>query len=324
MADTDTVKCDTGNLTIYDEEALVFDGDVETCLREFATERVEELLKELFDQPADPPAAGIPGRVVSLPTPATLVPREKPVPKPKPLTKWEKFAKEKGIQKKKKSRMVFDEEKEEYRPRFGYKRANDESDVWAIPASSKDQKGEDPWTRMEREKKERIKKNKDQQLGNIKRGLVETQGANRIEGAIDLAAAAKASKADNKSKAESKRKKKHHVDVAISVAQRSTASQGIFDKKRVGEPNQRPLDRQGVNTAREHKDEKKASMDVLNRLMGAGPKEHESFNAEKAANQIMQTTSASALGIKRKGSKSGVKGGGEKRAKSGKGSKKKK
>lgn len=34
--------------------------------------------------------------VAHLPPPSTVIPREKPVPKPKPLTKWEKYAKEKG------------------------------------------------------------------------------------------------------------------------------------------------------------------------------------------------------------------------------------
>jgi regulator of ribosome biosynthesis len=54
------------------------------------------------------------------------------VPKEKELTKWEKFAKEKGIVKKKRSRMLFDEEKGEYLPRFGYKKANDQSKQWAF------------------------------------------------------------------------------------------------------------------------------------------------------------------------------------------------
>lgn len=37
------------------------------------------------------------------------LPREKPAPVPKPLTKWERFAKEKGIQKKKKPRTTWDD-----------------------------------------------------------------------------------------------------------------------------------------------------------------------------------------------------------------------
>ena len=46
---------------------------------------------------------------VELPLPNVILPREKPIPKPKPLTKWEKFRQEKGIlEKGKRSRMVYD------------------------------------------------------------------------------------------------------------------------------------------------------------------------------------------------------------------------
>ena len=44
-----------------------------------------------------------------------------PIPQPKPETKWAKYAKEKGITTKKRDRMVFDESKQEYAPRWGYK-----------------------------------------------------------------------------------------------------------------------------------------------------------------------------------------------------------
>lgn len=50
--------------------------------------------------------------------------RAKPIPEAKKETKWEKFAKEKGIQKKKRARMIWDEQTNEWRPRWGYKRAN--------------------------------------------------------------------------------------------------------------------------------------------------------------------------------------------------------
>ena len=34
--------------------------------------------------------------VAELPPPSTRLPREKPLPTPKPMTKWEQYAKEKG------------------------------------------------------------------------------------------------------------------------------------------------------------------------------------------------------------------------------------
>jgi len=46
---------------------------------------------------------------VTLPKPTTVLPREKPAPKGKAMTKWEKFREQKGIApRKKRSRLVFD------------------------------------------------------------------------------------------------------------------------------------------------------------------------------------------------------------------------
>ena len=41
------------------------------------------------------------------------------MPKPKPLTKWERFAKEKGISHKRKDKMVWDDEMQDWVPRWG-------------------------------------------------------------------------------------------------------------------------------------------------------------------------------------------------------------
>jgi regulator of ribosome biosynthesis len=56
-----------------------------------------------------------------LPPRSTPIPREKHIPTDKAQTRWEKFALEKGIKKKKRERMVWDEDKKEWRPRFGFK-----------------------------------------------------------------------------------------------------------------------------------------------------------------------------------------------------------
>ena len=55
-----------------------------------------------------------------MPARTTKIPREKPIPK-KVETKWEKYAKQKGIKKHKRERMVFDKDANEWRPRWGYK-----------------------------------------------------------------------------------------------------------------------------------------------------------------------------------------------------------
>lgn len=76
-------------------------------------------MNEIFSLPTQSSEAGI---LATLPEKCTtILPREKPVPAEKQLTRWEKFAKAKGITKQKRTRMVYDEQSGEYRPRWGYK-----------------------------------------------------------------------------------------------------------------------------------------------------------------------------------------------------------
>ena len=73
---------------------------------------------------------------IKLPPSTHQLPREKPVPKPKPLTRWEAYAKSKGIDKKsskakggeegKAGRLVWDDQVKEWLPKFGYKKAKAE------------------------------------------------------------------------------------------------------------------------------------------------------------------------------------------------------
>lgn len=79
------------------------------------------------------------GPVAKLPPPITQLPRAKPLPKPKPMTKWEKFAKAKGIQHKTRDRKTWDEEKQEWVNRWGWKGANkDKEEQWLteVPANA--------------------------------------------------------------------------------------------------------------------------------------------------------------------------------------------
>ncbi|KAK5111563.1 hypothetical protein LTR62_004859 [Meristemomyces frigidus] len=59
---------------------------------------------------------------IKLPAPSTRLPREKPVPKPKEKTTWEKFAEKKGIGKtRKEGNLKFDEASGEWKKKYGYK-----------------------------------------------------------------------------------------------------------------------------------------------------------------------------------------------------------
>ena len=118
-------------------DPAVAQGD-EDALRSLATKVTQSLIRQVFTLPSH---ATPDGRMVALPTPQFALPRFKPVPKPKPLTKWQKFAKEKGIVKKKQSKLLYDETAQDWKRRHGYKRGNDEAAVPVIEASDKDQVG---------------------------------------------------------------------------------------------------------------------------------------------------------------------------------------
>ncbi|KAK5124038.1 hypothetical protein LTR85_002235 [Meristemomyces frigidus] len=69
---------------------------------------------------------------IKLPEPTFQLPREKAVPKEKEKSKWEKFAAKKGIKaKKSEGKLVFDEAKGEWVPRYGYKGKKDDGD-WLV------------------------------------------------------------------------------------------------------------------------------------------------------------------------------------------------
>ncbi len=124
------------------------------------------------------------GPVALLPKESFRYPREKRVPEPKGLTVWERFAKEKGIKNKKRERMVFDEQTEEYKPRFGYKGVNKGVEEHAvIEVKEGDDPYADPWEAARREKKEKISKNEKQRLRNLERlekGKGKTSGKDKF------------------------------------------------------------------------------------------------------------------------------------------------
>ena len=93
-------------------------------LLSISRENTQLLINQLFSLPREQKADGA---YFSLPAPTTIVPREKPLPKEKPKTRWEKFAEQKGIEKKKRGRLVWDEATQQWAPRYGYKSVTDQA-----------------------------------------------------------------------------------------------------------------------------------------------------------------------------------------------------
>jgi regulator of ribosome biosynthesis len=204
-------------------------------LREIATQGTQAIVEQMFRLPTEPCDVGI---LAVMPAPITVLPREKPIPTPKPPTRWEQFASRKGIQKKgKRDRLVFDDATEEWKPRYGSQRAN-KGDSWIMEHKEGADPSEDPWTKLKQEKKERVAKNQKSQV----RNLLAASGQ-KLPGAIDLASAIKAAKpAPKQHKMEKNKKgedgmaKAQHAKAALHLAQQSTASMGKFDKLNKDEP----------------------------------------------------------------------------------------
>ncbi|KMS65357.1 hypothetical protein BVRB_036810, partial [Beta vulgaris subsp. vulgaris] len=136
------------------------------------------------------------------------------------MTTWEKFAQRKGIRSQKRDRLQYDDVNQDWRPRFGRNRANDNEAQWCCEHKDGVTTGADPWADLKAAKKARVAKNQGQQ----ERNLTGAKG-NRLPGTIDLASATQ-----RKVKGVAK-DKKGHVDVAYNIAAASTASMGVFDKK---------------------------------------------------------------------------------------------
>lgn len=225
----------------------------EDHLLQKANEGMTQLLSALWKLPTERSDVG---PIASLPTFFEIkIPRELPPPPPKKETKWEKFAKERGIgaNNEKRSRKVWDEATGTWLYRHGYQKANAGDSQWPIMEVRKnDDPYEDPWERERDAKRSRVDKNLVNRMKNEERaGTLSKGAANRAfkekkairekgrEGGkekipsglpIDLATGKKSGniKPINRGKELTK--------AALLATQRSTASLGKFDAMRDGEP----------------------------------------------------------------------------------------
>ena len=151
---------------------------------------LQRLVGDLFTLPSE---ADVNGRYVELPAGTTYFPRTKPLPpQEKPMTKWEKFAKEKGIKKRKRSKLVYDEQTDEWKRRHGYDRVKDADRIIIADAKMSDVPGktEDPFSREERERRERVEKNAGKQVKNLQKAVA-SHGKHVLPPTLQMSAAPK-------------------------------------------------------------------------------------------------------------------------------------
>lgn len=162
---------DLGLLAVFDPSALdttAYQVDREDYLQATAREGLQGLINALWERPTSVTDDGI---MASLPEIQTILPREKSLPKEKPLTKWENFAKSKGIASKpRRSRMQLDEDRDAFTASWGYKGKNKEIESqWAVEVPINAPADFDPRAKSKEDRKERVAKNEKQKMANLSR-----------------------------------------------------------------------------------------------------------------------------------------------------------
>ncbi|XP_074574188.1 ribosome biogenesis regulatory protein homolog [Curcuma longa] len=244
------------------------------CL-EKGTELVQAIANVLF---ALPSTEDRDGPIVRLPPPTAKLPREKHFPKPKPPTKWELFAKMKGIKPRKKGKRAFDEQTGAWKRLHGYDRVNDDKDIPIIEAKLTDEPGEDPFNKRKAEKKKRVEKQEKNRLGNLKQAAK----AGALPSHIQLAATAlpiTGTRTDVPRKSS-----KEELENVAGMAATATASGGKFDRKLPGE---KPLKHAGKHRK------------FLPVVEGKGMSSKEQEQTAKILEQLMSRSSNDILDVKK-------------------------
>eukprot|EP00123_Amoebidium_parasiticum_P014923 comp22702_c2_seq1/m.35224 comp22702_c2_seq1/g.35224 ORF comp22702_c2_seq1/g.35224 comp22702_c2_seq1/m.35224 type:complete len:311 (-) comp22702_c2_seq1:80-1012(-) len=283
--DKDPLTYDLGNLAAFDTAPLdnkLMKADTEAYLKALSRDNCQLLINQIWQLPVERREDAY---VCELPAPTTHLPREKPIPQPKAQTKWEKFAEAKGIQKRKKSRMVFDEERQDWAPRWGYNRANDETKDWikVLPDNKEQDPYEDMYAKALAAKKERINKNARQQQRNM-------QAAGTAPKPVAVQA-----------------QKKANIEKKIVETKSSTASIGRFDQQLKNEPKLKGVSKgkkrqyEPVAPSRDQRgDEKAKAMRLMEKVLS---KDTSIIDTNKAANKALQGQQKKAAAAKKQGGK---------------------
>ena len=169
---------DLGNLTLTDLNALPPGADSDTITArlveniDFALTALLDIKKQAMhanevlpeeEQIHDFQAATL---ALDLPAPEEVFPRSRKLPEVKKETKWQKFAKEKGIKKRKRTGMSYDPTLKQQVARWGRKSKKNALD---LPIMEEKANGRDPFSDARTEKKLRVAKNRLKQAKNMQR-----------------------------------------------------------------------------------------------------------------------------------------------------------
>ncbi|KAN0063935.1 Rhodanese-related sulfurtransferase [Thecaphora frezii] len=270
---------DLGLLASFDLNPLTtaYNDDREAYLASRARNATQALINQIFNLPITRHPDH--GPLATLPRFTTRLPREKSMPKPKPLTKWEKFAKAKGISHKKKDKMVYDEATGEWVPRWGYNGINKkEEEQWIHVLKSGEDADTDPAARARGERKARKLKNESQRLKNEARARAEMASSSKQDSLVGAGAGAGGKKsglgsgsADQIAKAAARQKRKAELEADVLRNRNSTASMGRFDKRLEGESKPKGIKRKFEPTEGDTAAERAQSLALLSKLGKGAP-----------------------------------------------------
>lgn len=254
MSKVDDLVYDLGYLAAFDSHPIDMekyknDGNY---LLQVSQENTQLLINKLYDLPQEEDEEGL---FIETPKPENLLPREKPVPKPKEPSKWELLAKRKGIKSKDKDKLVYSEQHDEFRTRYGYKSKNEVPEDWVIEQKQNEEidPSVDPFLEKRLKKKKKKEIEKLNQLGNLAK-TAKAQGR-LIPGSITD---------------KIKKKNKKNILDKFDIAKLSTASLGKFDPKLKGEPKRSAIkqkSKQQFETNDFKKEEISNQESILNRVL---------------------------------------------------------
>ncbi|XP_043243922.1 ribosome biogenesis regulatory protein homolog [Amphibalanus amphitrite] len=262
------LEYDIGLLLASDPNPLDHDAlhaDRDGYLQQLARDNCQLLFNRLYQLPTQTKDDVT---TVNLPAAQLRMPREKPAPKPKPLTKWEEYAKAKGISRNKKGKKIWDTELKRWVPRYGAKKAQaDREKNWVMEVPANVDPNTDMFAKAAEKKRERVAKNELQRLRNVKRNMkVPTVGVTPKD-------VTKSSTSE--------------LTEAAALARRSTASLGKFNQRlpRDAPTKERGKRRQFAPAVGDTRGEVRGQLELLQNL---GRKEKGAVvDTEKAANRLI-------------------------------------
>jgi len=277
----DNLQYDLRNMSAFDISPLPRNTD----LAAYSRDSVQLLVNKLFSLPRKI----LPdGTAVVLPTEEVFrLPRQKPIPKDKPPTRWEKFMEDKNMKKRKRSRLIWDEVSEDWKPRWGYKSVKHSEDKtnWFHEVGDKENPMENSFDTQSAEKRLLKARQKMREV----RNQVEAAGGKLKASTPDLAV-------------KGGKRGKDGLKEAIKRAQVSSASFGKFDRLAPNEAtNLQPKKKSGIKPVSTG-DEKERYLKATARVLSG-----ETINSHKAAKVgVSQDVSAK---VRAKGGGKGAKGG---------------